>query len=182
MKAVLLSAGYGKRLRPLTWFIPKCLVKVAGKPVIQLQIEKLRAAGINRIMVNVHHLPSKMLKIPKVLFSYEPKILGETETIMSLRYWLEGEPFIVINSDTLTEVDYAKMIEFAKDKDKPVLFWDKVYAGVSIYPKDYFKNPSKPAHPDWKGTIHYTTGDYWVDMGTWKGLKEAERHYKTGDK
>jgi NDP-sugar pyrophosphorylase family protein len=179
MKALLLSAGYGKRLRPLTWFTPKCLVKIAGKPVIQYQIEKLLDAGIKQIMVNVHHLPNKMLKIQGVLLSYEPKLLGETETIMHLKDWLEGEPFMVIESDTLTELDYKKMIEYAKDYNKPVLFWDKVYAGVSIYPKDYFKNPTKPSHPGWKGCIHYTTGDYWVDMGNWKGLKEAKRHYKT---
>ncbi len=179
MKALLLSAGYGKRLRPLTWFTPKCLVKIAGKTVMQYQIEKLLDADITQIIVNVHHLPKKMLKIPGVLFTYEPIILGEPNTIVSLKNWLEGEAFMIIYSDTLTEVDYKKMIEFAKNYDKPVLFWDKVMAGVGIYPKDYFKNPYKPKNPDWKGCVHYVTGDYWVDMGTWKSLKEARKHFAT---
>ena len=99
MKALLVSAGYGKRLRPLTWFTPKCLIKIAGKTVIQRQIDKLINSGINQIIVNIHHLPKKMLKIPGVLFSYEPKLLGESETIMSLKNWLEGEPFMVIYSE-----------------------------------------------------------------------------------
>ena len=78
----------------------------------------------------------------------------------------------------MTEVDYKKMIEYAKGYDQPVLFWDKVMAGVAVYPKDYFYNPSKPTHPDWKGCVHYITGDYWVDMGTWEGLREARKHFK----
>lgn len=50
--------------------------------------------------------------------------------------------------------------------------------GVAIYPKNYFKNPYKPKHPDWKDCIHYETGDFWGDMGTWKGLKKVREHFK----
>lgn len=175
MKALLLSAGEGKRLRPITWFKPKCLVKVGIKTVIQHQIDKLHSVGIKEIIVNIHHLPKQMIKIPDVLFFYEPHLLGEKNlgTIMALRSWLNNDSFIVINSDTLNELDYRKMIEYAKGRDKPILFWGpvkNVYAGVSVYPSHYFDHRKKAEH--------YMTYDYWCDMGTFKGLKEARKHYK----
>ena len=57
MQAMLFSAGLGTRLRPLTDNLPKALVPVAGKPLLQWNIEKLRDAGCSRIVVNVHHFP-----------------------------------------------------------------------------------------------------------------------------
>ena len=61
MKAMIFAAGLGTRLKPLTDTMPKALVPLAGKPLLQWQIEKLKAAGITDIVVNVHHFPDMII-------------------------------------------------------------------------------------------------------------------------
>ena len=61
MKAVIFAAGLGTRLKPLTDSMPKALVPLAGKPLLQWQVEKLRDAGIRDIVVNVHHFPDMII-------------------------------------------------------------------------------------------------------------------------
>ena len=62
MNALIFSAGLGTRLKPLTDTLPKALVPIAGKPLLQWQIERLRAAGITNIVVNVHHFADKIIE------------------------------------------------------------------------------------------------------------------------
>jgi NDP-sugar pyrophosphorylase family protein len=176
MKALLMSAGYGKRLRPLTYFKPKCMVKIMGHPVLWWHINKLKAAGIDKIIVNLHYKPMQILKeFPSVLFFYEKTLLGEKNngTVFALKHWLSGERFFVINADTLSDLDYREMEEFSKNFNQPLQFWDQrrnVYAGVTIFPSDYYDHLFLPAQ--------YITNNYWVDIGTWKGFREAKKHYK----
>ena len=60
MNALIFSAGLGTRLKPLTDTLPKALVPIGGKPLLQWQVERLRAAGITNIVVNVHHFADKI--------------------------------------------------------------------------------------------------------------------------
>lgn len=177
MRALILSAGLGTRLRPLTDTTPKPLIEVGGKPVIQHIIDKLNNVGIHRIVVNVHHLPEKMFTIKDVLFSYEKEILGEEQTILSLKTWLWGEPFFVINGDTLSEVNLRTMTRMVEEKEIMVRHigtnlqhTNPVYAGYSIYPGNWF------AHTDQTPTL-YREGVFWIDMGTPEGLEIARQKY-----
>ena len=60
MRAILLAAGFGKRLRPITKTVPKCLVPIKGKPLLQIWLEKLTKVGVSEIFINTHYLHKKV--------------------------------------------------------------------------------------------------------------------------
>ena len=93
MKAMLLAAGLGTRLRPLTDHIPKCMVPVAGKPVLQRNIEWLRSQGVVDLVVNLHHYPEVVTDYfgdgsafgVHLHYSYEPELLGTAGALWGAR-------------------------------------------------------------------------------------------------
>jgi len=114
MKAMIVAAGLGTRLRPLTDTLPKALVPVGGKPLLEQVIGKLTAAGVTEIVINVHHFPEQIISFVekndsfgvKIYFSDESDELLETGGgIFKARKWLEGEPFLVHNVDILSNLD-----------------------------------------------------------------------------
>jgi NDP-sugar pyrophosphorylase family protein len=174
MKGIILCAGYGTRLRPLTWFTPKCLLKVSGKTILERNIEYLRKNGITEIMINLHYKPNRFIKKigDMVLYSYEPKLLGEEGTIEHLRDWM-NDYTVVMNGDTLTNMNLSKMILMSEGRS--VWYMDgKTYAGVRIVP---------PYNQYTRLYKYYDATAFWVDCGTFKGLRKAREIYakKTGD-
>jgi MurNAc alpha-1-phosphate uridylyltransferase len=107
--AMVMAAGLGKRMRPLTATRPKPLVEVAGKPLIDHVFDRLRSAGVKRAVVNVHYLAdaleahvSHRVKDIEVIVSDERKQLMETGGgIVQAREWLGDGPFVCVNSDNL---------------------------------------------------------------------------------
>ena len=88
MKALILAAGYGKRLRPLTNNVPKCLVKIGKKSLLQIWLEKLEKQGIKEFLINTHYKSEKVERFikkskfaKKVKLVYEKKILGTGGTL-----------------------------------------------------------------------------------------------------
>ena len=125
MKAMILSAGLGTRLRPLTNHIPKALVTVNNKPLIQHIIEKLIAFGINEIIINVHHLAeqitdfiqSKKFFDIKIEFSCETTLLETGGGLKKAAWFFKGnEPFVLYNVDVLSDIDLGKMLLIHKDR------------------------------------------------------------------
>jgi mannose-1-phosphate guanylyltransferase len=122
MKAVLLVAGLGTRLRPLTDKTPKCLLPIGGKPLLQIWLEKLAAADVNEVLINTHWLPDKVesflnREIPKTELTiktyHEPKLLGSAGTLAANKDWFDDKaPFFIIYGDNLTWVDLSKMKSF----------------------------------------------------------------------
>ncbi|ODT52007.1 MAG: hypothetical protein BGP01_04400 [Paludibacter sp. 47-17] len=121
MKAMIVAAGLGTRLKPLTDTMPKALVPVAGKPLLGHVIDKLVAGGITELVINLHHFPGQIVRyveanhsfgIP-VYFSDETDGLLETGgAIRKARTWLDtGEPFLVHNVDILSNLDIAALVE-----------------------------------------------------------------------
>jgi len=123
MKAFILAAGLGTRLRPITETIPKPLVSIANKPLLTYHLDHLAEHGITDIRINTHYLSDKIeefvaeyqrmhpnkLSISTV---YEPELLGSAGTIRSNKSWLsDNEPFLVIYSDNLTDINYGKLID-----------------------------------------------------------------------
>ena len=107
MKCMLLAAGLGERLRPITDKIPKPLVKVAGKPLIEYHLEKLKTAGFCEIVINLSHL-GEMIKQHlgdgsrfdlNIEYSHEEKPLETAGGIINALPLLGKEPFLVINAD-----------------------------------------------------------------------------------
>jgi mannose-1-phosphate guanylyltransferase len=120
MKAFLLAAGLGTRLRPITNRIPKCMVPIGAKPLLQIWLELLEDYGVEEVLINTHYLPdcvrlfaSGWLGTPKVRLSHEEKLLGSAGTIESnWDFVKDEESFLVCNSDNLTDIDLGKLVQF----------------------------------------------------------------------
>jgi NDP-sugar pyrophosphorylase family protein len=119
MKAMILAAGLGKRLRPFTANIPKPLFPVAGRPLLDIIIRSLQNAGCEAIIINTHHLYKKIdsflsgrkYSIP-VFTRYEPLLLGTGGAIKNVADFWDDQPFMVINSDILTDIDLRDVYNF----------------------------------------------------------------------
>ncbi len=120
MKAFLLAAGHGTRLRPLTDQIPKCLVPIGGVPLLAIWFDLCRRYGIDEVLINLHShsqavrdfLAKNSNGIRVRLFD-EPVLLGSAGTLHANRTWVESQPsFWVIYSDVLTSANLAQMAEF----------------------------------------------------------------------
>lgn len=120
MKAMIFAAGLGTRLKPLTDTMPKALVPIGGKPLLEWQIEKLRNAGINDIVINVHHFPDQIRSFLKekhnlgcnILLSDESERLLETGGGIRKAAPLLGhdEPVLAINVDILSNIRINDLI------------------------------------------------------------------------
>ena len=121
-KAVLLAAGKGTRLRPLTDRMPKVMVLVKGKPILEYHIERLAAYGIREIFINLHYLPDVIREHfqdgskwgVNIRYSMETEILGTAGAVKNLERSLAGNPFLVIYGDNIVEIDYDAFVGFAK--------------------------------------------------------------------
>jgi MurNAc alpha-1-phosphate uridylyltransferase len=104
--AVILSAGLGTRMRPLTLATPKPLLTLAGRPILAHAIDKLRAAGVRNIIVNAHHLANQVAAFlqdyPSVVLAEEEELLETGGAIMAMRAknLLPEAPFYIVNGDT----------------------------------------------------------------------------------
>ncbi len=116
MKALVLAAGLGTRLRPWTDVLPKPLFPVLGIPSIMWAMAALRNAGVTGAVVNLHHLPQPIMNLMRrcpppgidIAFSFEPEILGTGGALVAARDRLEGEgPFLVHNADIFCDWDFS---------------------------------------------------------------------------
>ena len=129
MKAMIFAAGLGTRLKPLTDTLPKALVPLAGKTLLQWQIEKLKAAHITDIVINVHHFPDMIINYLKendnfgcnILVSDERDMLLETggglrkaEALLSSgvqEFRSSGEGILICNVDILSNIDIPTLLQ-----------------------------------------------------------------------
>lgn len=119
MNAFIFAAGLGTRLKPLTDTMPKALVPVGGKPLLYHVIEKLKSAGIKKIVINIHHFGEMIIDYVKennnfgieIVFSDERQMLLETGGAIKHAVDLLGdEPFLIHNVDILSNVDLEALI------------------------------------------------------------------------
>lgn len=120
MKAMVLAAGQGTRLRPTTDSRPKALVPVAGRPMIDYALLLLRHYGIKDIIINLHHFgeqienrlgDGKAFGI-KISYSREQELLDTGGGLRKAKPFLQGGAFIVINTDALIDLNLAALIDF----------------------------------------------------------------------
>lgn len=110
MRAILLAAGLGTRLRPLTDKIPKCLAPINGKPLLGYWLEKLEHLGVERILINTHHHPEQVEKFIRqteqsslIESVYEPRLLGTAGTIRENKsFFSNEEATIVVHADNFS--------------------------------------------------------------------------------
>lgn len=124
MKAVILAGGLGSRLRPFTEIIPKPLLPVGEKSVLEIQIERLKLFGFNEIFLATNYKSEYIEKFfgdgsrydVDLTISKEEEPLGTAGPLLLLREQL-NEPFIVMNGDILSLIDFGRFFEFARSKD-----------------------------------------------------------------
>lgn len=125
MKAFLLAAGLGTRLRPLTYTIPKCLVPIQGRPLLAWWMDLFEKYHVSEVLINTNYLPdlvrefinvyNHMQKNVKLVESYEKELLGSGGTVLDNRSFVENEEeFFICYADNLTNVDLASMMSFHK--------------------------------------------------------------------
>lgn len=117
MKALLLAAGLGTRLRPITNNVPKCLVPIRGKPLLEYWLDMLLSSGIDRVLVNTHYLPEAVRAFVSnsswrnsIVLTHEDILLGTGGTVLRNRDFLGDGPFMVVHADNLTRFDVGAFI------------------------------------------------------------------------
>jgi mannose-1-phosphate guanylyltransferase len=117
MRAVLLAAGLGTRLRPLTSTIPKCLVNIQGEALLDIWLHRLYDVGIREFLVNSHYLHEEVgrhifyNKYKKnIKLVYEEKLLGTGGTIINNLDFINGEECLVIHADNYCMADFEEFI------------------------------------------------------------------------
>src|SRR5262249_3196128 len=119
MKAFLLAAGVGSRLRPLTDTIPKAMLVIDDRPLLDIWLDALDLAGVDEVLINLHHLPdvvrhhvAERSGPPEIRLVFEPELLGSAGTLRSNRSWVRGEElFLACNADNLTDFDLRSLID-----------------------------------------------------------------------
>ena len=122
MRAILFAAGRGERMKPLTERTPKALLEVGGKPLIAWQLERLAAAGIREVVVNVSHFGERIEASlgdgsrfgVRILWSREAEPLETAGAIAWARDLLGPEPFLALSADIHTAYDYARLVPVAQ--------------------------------------------------------------------
>ncbi len=151
MKAMILSAGRGTRLRPLTDTRPKALVELAGRTLLEITLTRLRTFGITDVIINVHHFADQVIAYLKSHNNFGMRIEISREEILldtggglkkAAWFFLEDparldEPFLLHNVDVISTIDFARMLQFhsenhalatlavqSRETSRPLLFDD----------------------------------------------------------
>jgi mannose-1-phosphate guanylyltransferase len=124
VKAFLLAAGHGTRLRPITDTIPKCLVPIQGVPILSLWLQSCRRAGIDEVLINLHAHAAPVREFLRqnsdgmpVRIVEEPELLGSAGTLRANRDWIRSEDFFwIFYADVLNRADLAGMMRLHRDR------------------------------------------------------------------
>ena len=123
---MILAAGQGKRMLPLTANTPKPLLRAAGKTLLEYQLERLQQAGINEVLINVAYLGQQIIDFVgdgsawgmRITVSEEPYALETGGALAMALPWFEGEAFVLLNADVWCELDYKKFVATGLPKGK----------------------------------------------------------------
>lgn len=141
MKAFLLAAGYGTRLKPITDTLPKCLVPISGRPLLGWWLNLLKRHHIDEVLINTHYLSGQVEKYiaslneedMKIHLIYEPELLGSGGTVKNNIDFIQDErDFLICYADNLTCVDITQLISFHRS-----------HAGILTMGLFYADNPSQ---------------------------------------
>ncbi|ASD67498.1 NDP-sugar synthase [Pseudoalteromonas piscicida] len=123
MKAILLAAGLGTRLRPITDTLPKCLVPINGEPLLGLWLDKLVQLGVEEILINMHYFSEQVEAFvaaspyhDRIILSYEPELMGTAGTLVRNRNFWHRETCMVIHADNYCQSSLAGMLEAHKQR------------------------------------------------------------------
>src|SRR5579872_3551751 len=124
MKALVLSAGKGERLMPLTATVPKPIVEVGGRSLIHYPLSMLARAGVTDVAINVHHLAAAVQTAlgrgdalgVRITYAPEAALLGTGGPLVGLREFFGNETFAILNCDTIIDLDLRGLAEFHRSR------------------------------------------------------------------
>ena len=127
MRALLLAAGLGMRLRPITNSVPKCLVEINGRPLLDYWIELLSKGGIVDMLINLHHLPKAVrsyvesCRYPvRISTVHEERLLGTGGTLLKNKDFFQGEPSMLVHADNLSSFDARAFVRRYEQREEGV--------------------------------------------------------------
>ena len=187
-KAILLAGGLGTRLRPLTETVPKCLIPVAGRPMLDYWVDALDHAGIAEALINTHHLVDPVRDYiadvnarggVTLTETYEPELLGSAGTITANRAFADGaDDLVIIYADNLSTVDLGQLVDVHRSHSDPMtmlLFRAPVPKACGIATldaddrvTDFTEKPEHPQSDLANAGIYAVTAEAWreiADMG-----------------
>lgn len=187
-KALLLAGGLGTRLRPLTDTTPKCLVPVAGKPMLDYWVDALETAGITQALLNTHHLPDPVrdyinavnaARNVTLTEAFEPELLGSAGTVTANRAWADdANEIVVIYADNLSDIDLSAFIAFHRAHSDPMsmaLFRTPYPEKCGIATLDTDTRitdfTEKPEHPE---SDLANAGLYVLDAAAWREIADMK--------
>jgi len=190
VKALLLAGGLGTRLRPITETVPKCLVPVGGKPMLNYWFDALEDAQISDVLINTHHLRDAVVDHLTVEDSkrglniheaWEPELLGSAGTVHANRdYADEADDIVVIYADNLSTLDLPKMLAEHRAAGQPMtmaLFRapNPAQCGIATQDKDgrivsFVEKPEQPESDLANAGIYILTADAWREIADLKAF------------
>ena len=125
MKTILLAAGFGTRLRPLTDTIPKCLVPIKGKPLLQIWLERLTESGFDKFLINTHYLAHQVNDFvysskfkDKCILKNEIKLLGTAGTLLANLDFIGEDECMLVHADNYCLADFSAFFKAHQNRPK----------------------------------------------------------------
>jgi len=189
-KALLLAGGKGTRLRPLTDSVPKCLVDIGGRPMLEYWCDSLERVPVHDALINTHHLRDAVVEYLEnvnargrmvLSESYEPKLLGSAGTIHANRSWMDdADECLIIYADNLSNVDLGEMLAFHRSHDDPftmLLFRTEKPRQCGIAELDaasrvisFVEKPEEPKSDLANAGIYVVSADAWREIADMKAF------------
>ncbi len=128
-KALLLAGGLGTRLRPITDTTPKCMVDIAGRPLLDYWFEALAVAGVRDLLINTHHRPEPVRQYLTgknaegfhAVETFEPTLLGSAGTITANSGWADdADDVVIVYADNLSDLDVAQFLAMHRSHGDPM--------------------------------------------------------------
>jgi mannose-1-phosphate guanylyltransferase len=141
MKAMVMAAGLGTRLRPITYEVPKPMVPVVNRPIMEHILALLARNGLDHVIANLHWFPDTITDHfgdgsslgVELAYSYEEQLLGTAGGVRNVREYFGNEPFLVMAADALTDVDLAAVADAHQSNDGIATLAVKRVTNVSEY-------------------------------------------------
>ncbi len=128
-RVLLLAGGLGTRLKPLTDKMPKCLIPIAGRPMLDYWFDRFEAADLSEVRINNHHLPNQVRAYMdqknaagkfQITEAYEPTLRGSAGTVTANRDFINDEDLcVLVYADNLSDVDLTGLLEYHRSHDDP---------------------------------------------------------------
>lgn len=194
---LLTAAGVGSRLRPLTDTLPKCLIPIAGRPLLDYWFEAFAKAGIREVLINTHHLPEQVRDYIgrqnatgrfNVRETYEPTLLGSAGTITANKNFVPADAeAMIIYSDNLSNIDLESFLAYHRSHPDPftmLLFRAQFPEKSGIAELDmsgagdrnagkvlsFVEKPKQPKSNLANAGVYAMTGACWHEIAAWKAF------------